>query len=77
MIVFSKNLINCLKTMLVGHPLYIFKNLSRKMLAKIYLKREDLNHTGAHKINNTIGQIILAKDKKSELLLKLEQDNME
>src|SRR5699024_8565964 len=35
--------------------------LSAKYGAKIYLKREDLNHTGAHKINNTIGQILLAK----------------
>ena len=42
-------------------PLYFAKNLSEKYGAKIYLKREDLNHTGAHKINNTIGQIILAK----------------
>jgi len=42
-------------------PLYFSKNLSEKYSAKIYLKREDLNHTGAHKINNTIGQIILAK----------------
>lgn len=42
-------------------PLYFAKNLSRKYRAKIYLKREDLCHTGAHKINNTIGQILLAK----------------
>lgn len=42
-------------------PLYFAKNLSEKYGAKIYLKREDLNHTGAHKINNTIGQILLAK----------------
>ena len=42
-------------------PLYFSKHLSEKYSAKIYLKREDLNHTGAHKINNTIGQIILAK----------------
>lgn len=42
-------------------PLYFAKRLSEKYQAKIYLKREDLNHTGAHKINNTIGQIILAK----------------
>ncbi len=42
-------------------PLYFSKNLSRKYGAQIYLKREDLNHTGAHKINNTIGQILLAK----------------
>ena len=44
------------------NPLYYAKNLSEKLGgAKIYLKREDLNHTGAHKINNTIGQILLAK----------------
>ncbi|MGO3707310.1 MAG: tryptophan synthase subunit beta [Mesonia hippocampi] len=42
-------------------PLYHAKRLSEKIGAKIYLKREDLNHTGAHKINNTIGQILLAK----------------
>ncbi|MHC5310193.1 tryptophan synthase subunit beta [Myroides sp. LJL116] len=42
-------------------PLYFAKNLSQKYGAKIYLKREDLCHTGAHKINNTIGQILLAK----------------
>ncbi|MDR0349620.1 MAG: tryptophan synthase subunit beta [Tannerella sp.] len=42
-------------------PLYHAKRLSDKYGAKIYLKREDLNHTGAHKINNTIGQILLAK----------------
>lgn len=42
-------------------PLYFAQNLSKKYGAKIYLKREDLCHTGAHKINNTIGQILLAK----------------
>lgn len=42
-------------------PLYLAKRLSEKYQTKIYLKREDLNHTGAHKINNTIGQILLAK----------------
>lgn len=42
-------------------PLYFAKRLSLKYGAKIYLKREDLCHTGAHKVNNTIGQIILAK----------------
>lgn len=42
-------------------PLYLAKRLSEKHGATIYLKREDLNHTGAHKINNTIGQILLAK----------------
>ena len=42
-------------------PLYFAKRLSEKYKTQIYLKREDLNHTGAHKINNTIGQILLAK----------------
>lgn len=42
-------------------PLYPAKRLSEKYKAHIYLKREDLNHTGAHKINNTVGQILLAK----------------
>lgn len=42
-------------------PLYYAPNLSREYGTKIYLKREDLNHTGAHKINNVIGQILLAR----------------
>ncbi|NML56487.1 tryptophan synthase subunit beta [Chryseobacterium cheonjiense] len=42
-------------------PLYFAKNLSEKYNTQIYLKREDLNHTGAHKINNAIGQVLLAK----------------
>jgi tryptophan synthase beta chain len=43
-------------------PLYLAKGLTEKMGgARIYLKREDLNHTGAHKINNTLGQALLAK----------------
>ncbi len=42
-------------------PLYLARRLSERYGAKIYLKREDLNHTGAHKINNTIGQILLAR----------------
>lgn len=43
-------------------PLFLANNLTRKLGgAKIYLKREDLNHTGAHKINNTIGQVLLAR----------------
>ena len=47
----------------VGRPsrLYHARNLSRRLgQAKVYLKREDLNHTGAHKINNTLGQVLLA-----------------
>ncbi|NQY12063.1 MAG: tryptophan synthase subunit beta [Flavobacteriales bacterium] len=42
-------------------PLFHAQRLSEKYGAKIYLKREDLNHTGAHKINNTIGQILMAE----------------
>ena len=42
-------------------PLYLAKRLSEKYGAHIYLKREDLNHTGAHKVNNTVGQILIAK----------------
>ncbi|MEP4091029.1 tryptophan synthase subunit beta [Reichenbachiella sp.] len=42
-------------------PLYLATRLSEKYGANIYLKREDLNHTGSHKINNALGQIILAK----------------
>ena len=42
-------------------PIYFAKNLSEKYGAEIYLKREDLNHTGAHKINHSIGEALLAK----------------
>lgn len=42
-------------------PLYLSNHLSDKHGCKVYLKREDLNHTGAHKINNTIGQILVAR----------------
>ena len=42
-------------------PLYLAPRLSEKYKTNIYLKREDLNHTGSHKINNTIGQVLLAK----------------
>ena len=42
-------------------PVYYAKNLSEKYGAEIYLKREDLNHTGAHKINHCIGEALLAK----------------
>lgn len=59
---FQKEFQNLLKDY-VGRPtpLYFAKRLSDKFGAKIYLKREDLCHTGAHKINNTLGQILLAK----------------
>ena len=57
---FKKDFKHLLKTY-VGRPtpLYLAKRLSKKYNAKIYLKREDLCHTGAHKVNNTIGQILL------------------
>jgi tryptophan synthase beta chain len=42
-------------------PLYYAKRMSEKYNCRLYLKREDLNHTGAHKINNAIGQILLAR----------------
>lgn len=59
---FKKDFDHLLKTY-VGRPtpLYFAQRLSGKYQAKIYLKREDLCHTGAHKVNNTIGQILLAK----------------
>ncbi len=59
---FKKDFDHLLKTY-VGRPtpLYFAQRLSEKYQTKIYLKREDLCHTGAHKVNNTIGQILLAK----------------
>ncbi len=42
-------------------PLYLARRMSERYGCRLYLKREDLNHTGAHKINNTIGQILLAR----------------
>ena len=42
-------------------PLYFAKNLSKKYNTNIFLKREDLNHTGSHKINNSLGQILIAE----------------
>ncbi|MGZ7208692.1 MAG: tryptophan synthase subunit beta [Methanobacterium sp.] len=50
-------------------PLYHARNLSEKLGCKIYLKREDLLHTGAHKINNTLGQGLLAKYMGKERLI--------
>ena len=41
-------------------PLYYARRMSERYGCRLYLKREDLNHTGAHKINNTIGQILMA-----------------
>src|SRR6185312_3880788 len=42
-------------------PLFFAERLSKEFNTQIYLKREDLNHTGAHKINNAIGQVLLAQ----------------
>jgi tryptophan synthase beta subunit len=59
---FQKEFVSLLKNY-VGRPspLYFSKRLSDKYSINLYLKREDLNHTGSHKINNTIGQILLAR----------------
>lgn len=59
---FKKEFTDLLKTY-VGRPspLYKAENISKIIGSTIYLKREDLNHTGSHKINNTIGQVLLAK----------------
>ncbi|MCK4905798.1 tryptophan synthase subunit beta [bacterium] len=59
---FKEELDNCLKQY-AGRPtpLYYAERFSKKVGVKVYLKREDLLHTGAHKINNTIGQALLAK----------------
>ena len=59
---FKKEYLNLLRDY-VGRPspLYYASRMSHKYGCKLYLKREDLNHTGAHKINNTVGQILLAK----------------
>ena len=59
---FQKEFAHHLKTF-VGRetPLYFAGNISKELNVKIYLKREDLTHTGSHKINNALGQILLAK----------------
>jgi tryptophan synthase beta chain len=50
-------------------PLYFAGNLSRRLEMRLYLKREDLCHTGAHKINNAIGQVLLAKRMGKERII--------
>ena len=67
---FQKEYIGLLKDY-VGRPspLYYAKRLSEKYDTNIYLKREDLNHTGAHKINNTVGQILIAKKMGKERII--------
>ena len=67
---FKHSLEHLLKTY-VGRPtpLYFAERLSEKYKTKIYLKREDLCHTGAHKVNNTIGQILLAKHLGKEKII--------
>ena len=70
-----------LLTKYAGRPslLYYAEKMTKDLGgAKIYLKREDLNHTGSHKINNVLGQALLAKEngKKRVLLRKQAQDSM-
>ncbi len=67
---FQKEYVELLKDY-VGRPspLYYAKRLSEKYETNVYLKREDLNHTGAHKINNTLGQILLAKEMGKERII--------
>ncbi|TLX77622.1 tryptophan synthase subunit beta [Labilibacter sediminis] len=67
---FQKEYVQLLKDY-VGRPspLYYAKRLSEKYGTNVYLKREDLNHTGAHKINNTLGQILLAKEMGKERII--------
>lgn len=50
-------------------PLYFSERLSEKYRARVFLKREDLNHTGSHKINNTVGQILIAKHLKKKRII--------
>jgi tryptophan synthase beta chain len=50
-------------------PLYYAEGLSKHIGAKVYLKREDLNHTGAHKINNTLGQALLARNMNAKEII--------
>jgi len=50
-------------------PLFFSKNLSARYGARIFLKREDLNHTGSHKINNAIGQVLLARRLKKKRII--------
>ncbi|HAZ03317.1 MAG: tryptophan synthase subunit beta [Bacteroidetes bacterium GWF2_42_66] len=50
-------------------PLYFAKRMSEHYQSNVFLKREDLNHTGSHKINNTIGQILLAKHLKKKRII--------
>ena len=50
-------------------PLYFAERLSKKLKLRIYLKREDLLHTGAHKINNALGQVLLANRMKKERVI--------
>ena len=59
--IFRKEFSMLLGIMQEGHALVFCQKIKYKYGFKIYLKREDLNHTGSHKINNTIGQILLAQ----------------
>src|SRR3989338_5059771 len=67
---FNERLLNLLRNY-AGRPspLYFSSNLSKEIGCKVYLKREDLLHTGAHKINNTLGQALLAQEMgKTEII---------
>lgn len=73
-IVESDNFKNKFKKLLkdyVGRPTPLYKadRLSEKTGTNVFLKREDLNHTGAHKINNTVGQILLARELGKERII--------
>ena len=71
----KKNFINEFKNYLKNYvgrpsPLYFAKNLTKNLKGpKIYFKRDELNHTGSHKINNTLGQILLAKHMKKKRII--------
>ena len=58
-------------------PLYLAKRLSERYGCRIYLKREDLNHTGAHKINNAIGQVLLARRMGMECVVYMGKTDVE
>ena len=76
---FKEEFDQLLRDYVAAPPLfYLAKRLSEKYGCKIYLKREDLNHTGAHKINNTIGQILLARRMgKTRIIAETVPDSME
>lgn len=69
---FKKRIKRALKTYVRRPtPLYFARNLSKKYQHEIYLKCKDLNHTGAHKINNAIAQALLAKNRKEKIIAEI------